>query len=1152
MYWIRNLTLLFALIASAFAQDFRATLTGQITDPSGSVVAGAIVRALHLDTNAASETQTNESGRYSIPFLTPGKYQVTIEATGFKKVVRDNVELQINSRAALDATLEVGSVADSVTVSTQMSLLETETASRGGTVDNKLLATVPNAGRNINQLAFAMPGVYKPSKSQGNAFTLDDLANSRPSISGSAAGTGGSENNNDILIDGTSDATGGRGVIMIPALESVQEFRVLTNIYDAQYGRTGGGIISSTTKSGSNEFHGAVFNRRYDNRLNANTYSNNANRVERPDLIQNNYGFQTNGPIWIPKLFDGRNKLFYMLSYDSYPQSSQYSTQYTVPLPEMKRGDFSNLLANDGRPILIYDPLTTTVGPDGVFGRTPFAGNVIPQSRINAVGQNLASFYPDPNQPGTGRSQTNNYYTVSPNTRSLWQWMGRLDYRHSDRNIFFGRYGETDMNRCCDRSFPEGSPAETSTILPRGRRGRTMTLDWSSVLSPSMTLNVRAGFSRLENVFGNSQTTSFNPEQLGMPASLVSQFSRAQFPVVTAGAYKNMGAQPSNTADDTYTLGATFGKVTGTHVMKYGIELREYRATNLAFGAASGSYAFTKLWSQNNPIQADIYSGNEIASMLLGHPASGSVVIPITPAYQGRYYALFAQDDWKITRQLTLNLGLRWDYETPVRERYNRQVRGYAFDQASPIAAQAKNAAGVENCPACSNLMGGLLYAGDSGSDRYAFNPDRNNVQIRLGAAYSVNSKTILRGGFGIFSLGQWALGGSNGFSRNTQMVTTIDTITPSGSITTPFPQVLQPVGSSLGLATDLGIGTSFNYLDRHLPLSTQYSFGVQRDIGWGVMVDASYVGNVTNGLPVSANMNFIPASQLGQSANYYTDAVTNPLRGLLPNNNALNGPTVPRQALMTAYPQYSGLTVHNLPAGKNRYDALQVAISKRFAAGLTFQVNYMKTKTLEQLTLLNAQDLNLTDMENSPLEKRLSIFDVPQKLSLLGSYDLPIGKGRPFLNGMHPIVNGFLGNWTIGWNATMQSGFPIDFPNAAPVEARSAKLPASERTLNRWYDTSIFPNRALPAFTLRNFPTRFPDVRFMGVHNYDFSLQKEIPIKERVRIQVRADMINSMNRPFFTDVVAAQNVAATTLGQISPSQNNEPRSIFIETRLTF
>jgi hypothetical protein len=1141
-------------LSALSAQDFRAALTGIVTDPSGAAVVGARVKAVNTTTNATADAVTNEAGRYSIAFLIPGKYSVEIEAAGFKKIVRDNVQLQINSRSALDVALELGGVNEKITVSTEISLLETESASRGGVVDTKMLQTVPNAGRNINQLAFAMPGVYKPSKSQGNAFTLDDLANSRPSINGSAAGTGGSDNNNDILIDGTSDATGSRGTIMIPALESVQEFRVLTNIYDAQYGRTGGGIISTTTKSGTNEFHGAVFNRRYDNRLNANTFANNRQGIERPDLIQNNYGFQSNGPIFIPKIVDARNKLFYLISFDSYPQESQFSAQYSTPLAAFKQGDFSKLLAADGKPITIYDPLTTVLGPNGSYTRTPFAGNRIPSNRINPAGAKLVSYYPDPTQAGDGPANVNNFYQVSKNTRSLPQWMGRMDYHHSDRNSFFGRYGETELNRCCDRSFPEGNPAESSTIIPRARRGRTMTIDWSSVLTPTTTFNLRLGFSRLENVSGNPQTLAFSPTELGIPQSTVSQFARGQFPTVSAGSYKALGSSPSSTGDDTYTLGATAGKVIGSHVMKLGAEYREYRSTSLSFGAASGSYSFTKLWTQADPNRADAYSGNEIASMLLGFPTSASVTVPITPAYSGKYYALFFQDDWKITRRLSLNLGLRWDYETPVVERYNRQTRGFAFDQPSPIAAQAKQAQGIENCAACSNLRGGLLYAGSDGDQRYSFLPDRNNVQARIGAAYSLNSKTVLRGGFGIYSLGQWAMGGSNGFSRTTQMVTTLDGLVPTGIISNPFPTgVLQPVGAGLGLATDLGIGTSFNYLDRRLPSSKQYSFGVQREFWSGIVVDASYVGNLTRSLPVSADLNFVPASLWGQPASYYTSQVKNPLAGLLPNNAALNGATTTRQSLLTAYPQYSSLVVNNIPSGSNRYDALQVSVRKRFSNGLNFQVNYMKTKTLEQLTLLNPTDLDLNSLENVKLEKRLSIFDVPQKLSILGSYDLPVGKNKALLSRMNPIVNGFLGNWTIGWNATMQSGFPIDFPTAAPTVAKSAKLPSDERTLTRWFDTSIFPKTVAPVFTLRNFPTRFPDVRFMGVNNYDFSLMKEFPIKERMRIQVRADFINSFNHPYFTDLVAnPPNVTSGNFGQINPQQNNEPRTVFLEAKFTF
>jgi len=1131
------------------AQDFRASLTGLVADPQGASVAGARVRAINTATKAAADAVTNDAGRYSIPFLIPGKYAVEVEATGFKKTVRENVELQISVQASLDFALEIGAITERVTVSAQISPLDTETASRGGIVDSELLQNVPNAGRNIYQLAFAMPGVHKPSTAQGTAFSLDGLANSRTAINGAAAGVGGTESNTDILVDGTSDTKGDRQVIMIPALDSVQEFRVLTNIYDAQYGRTGGGIITTTTKSGTNDFHGSVFDRYYDDRLNANSYSNNLRGVPRPSITQHNYGFQTNGPIWIPKLFDGRNKLFYMVSYDSSPSSSLYTSQFTTPLPEMKTGDFSNLRAANGQPVLIYDPATTRLGANNVYTRQPFAGNRIPQNRFDPVGAKLVSYYPAPTRDGDTAARVNNFFQTSNNSGQLWQWTGRMDIRAGSKNSFFGRYGETNMTRCCDMRYPENNPAETSTILPRVRRGRTLTLDWARILNPSTTLNLRAGFSRLENLAWNPATLAFNPTELGLPASLVSQFARPQYPLINMGQYMSQGSGPFVQADDTYTLGASGGKVFGNHVTKFGIELREFRANNLSYGSPSGSFAFSRLWTQADPNRADAFSGNEIATALLGHPTGASIEVPITPAHVSRYYSLFFQDDWKLSRRLTLNLGVRWDYESPVWERYNRQTRGFAFGTASPIADQVKTRPGIENCPACRNLTGGLLYASKSGDDRLAFAPDRNNFQPRIGVAYQLSNRTVLRGGFGIYSLGQWALGPATGFSRTTPIITTIDGVTPSANIRNPFPSgLLQPVGSSLGLATDLGLGLGFNYTNRTLPLSEQYSIGFQHEFWRGAVADLSYIGNFTHGLPVASVLNYIPTEQLGQPAAFYNARVANPMAGLLPNNPALNGATAVRSALMVAYPQYSAVNAANVPAGKNRYDSAQISVRKRFGNGLNFQSNYTISKTLEQLVFTNQQDNNLADLTKPRLEKRLTIFDVPQKVSLLGTYELPYKGGNAF-------TKTTLGGWKLGWNWTFQSGFPIDFPNAAPLEARSAKLPADQRSLGRWFDTSLFPRVAGPVpFTLRNFPTRFPDVRFMGFANYDFSLQKNFNIiKERVRTQLRADFINSTNSPYFTQLVGnPPNVTNANFGQINPQQNNSPRNIYLEFRLFF
>ncbi len=1137
-----RLLLLLSALTSLAAQDFRATLAGTVTDPAGAAIAKARLKVVNTQTNATAEVTSNESGRYSIPFLIPGQYVLTVEASGFKQFVRQNVELQISQTSGLDVRLEIGSITEKVTVSAQMSLLETESASRGGTVDNDLLASVPNPGRNVYNLAFAMPGVHKPSTSQGGEISLDSLANSRTAINGAASGVAGTESNTDILIDGTSASKGDRQVIMIPALESIQEFRVLTNIFDAQYGRTGGGIITTTTKSGSNQFHGVVFDRYYDARLGANSWSNNRNGIDRPTNTYHNYGFQTNGPVRIPKLFDGRNKLFYMLSYDASPTNSLFTAQWTTPLPEMKRGDFSNLFAANGQPVIIYDPITTRASGN-TFIRSPFPGNRIPANQINPVGSKILSYYPDPTQPGDGPGRINNYLLATNNTGELWQWTGRIDLRLGNKNAFFGRYGETNMIRCCDQRYPTNSPAEVSTILPRGRRGRTLTLDWTRTLNASTTFNLRAGFSRLENISGNDQTTNFDPTSLGLPASLVAQFSRPQYPSISMGVYQAQGAGPSAQGDDTYTLAASGGKVIATHVMKFGVEARDFRTTNLNFGPAGGSFAFTRLWTQADPNRADALSGNEIASALLGYPTTGSLTLPITPAYRSRYFSFFFQDDWKITRKLTLNLGLRWDYESPVAERYNQQTIGFAFGQPSPLANRVPG------------LTGGLLFAGNEGDNRFAFAPDRNNFQPRIGAAYSLNAKTVLRGGFGVYTLGQWALGGTNGFSRTTPVITTVDNLTPAASMSNPFPNgILRPIGASQGLSTDLGLALNFGYRDRPLPLSKQVSFGIQRELPFGIFADLAYVGNFTGGLPISGQLNSIPATELGRPASYYAERIPNPLAGLLPNNAALNGATIPRQSLLVDFPQYSSLLVSNVPEGTNSYNSLQLSARKRFAKGLNLQVNYFSGKTLEQLVPLNPQDLRAASILSPVLERRLTIFDVAQKLSVLGTYELPFGRNQRFLNQLHPIANALLGNWRLGWNITAQSGFPIDFPNAAPLEARSAKLPVAQRSLTRWFDTSLFPRVAGPApFTLRNFPTRFPDVRFMGVHNYDFSLSKEFVIRERIKTQVRADFINAANRPYFTQLNGgAPNVTSANFGQLNPAQNNSPRVIYLEFRLTF
>ncbi|MBI1790582.1 MAG: carboxypeptidase regulatory-like domain-containing protein, partial [Acidobacteria bacterium] len=949
----RIVTCLLGAAALAMGQEFRASLSGIVSDPAGAAVVGARVQITDIARNVTSEAVTNQTGLYSLGFLLPGKYRLGVEATGFKKYLRENIELAIGDRVGVDVVLELGLVTERVTVTDHLSEVQTETASRGGLVERELLTSVPNSGRNIFQLVFAMPGAMKPSVSQNASFGLDGIGNASASISGGNGGPTGREGAVELLLDGISNVKGDRQMVMIPALESVEEFQVLSNPYDAQYGHTGGGVITVTTKSGANSPHGVVFTRIFDTALAATPWALNRAGLPKPDIRNYNYGFQVNGPVFLPKVFDGRNKLFFMLSWDTSPDPEVLETNAaTVPLPEMKTGDFTGLRAANGNPVLLYDPLTTRLGPDGRnFIRDAFAGNRIPANRINSVGAKVLGFYPSPTGAGDGPSHLNNFIKGNPASGGTPQWMGRLDYRLNAKHNFFGRYGETAQARSGGIVWGDGNPAEPTTVAPRSRRGRNLTMDWTATLNSSTTWNLRTGFARQENVFGNRFGKGFNPRDLNFPGSLVSQLPALQFPLFTMGTYTRLGSDRVDdfNADDTYTIQASVGKVIGRHVLKMGTDLRRYTKLTKNLGAASGSYLPGKGWTQSDPQRADAFSGNEVASLLLGYASSGSVDSNINPAYSNRYYSLFLHDNWKATRNLSLDLGLRWDYEAPIVERHNRMNRGFAFDQPSPIASKVSGL----------DLKGGLLFAGDSGASRFAFEPDRNNFQPRIGVAYSMNSKTVLRGGYGLYIYGQSAAGSTAGFSRSTPLIASLDGgLTLLRTLSDPFPAgLLQPIGSSRGLATDLGLGIGFNYLARSLPVSHQFSAGFQRELPGALLADVSYVGNIARGLPTGAGLNFIPTGQLGRAPSYYSERIPNPLAGLLPNNPALNGATIPRQNLLVAYPQYAGISMSNIPAGSSRYDALQASVKRRYRGGFTFQVNYMISKTLEQLVMLNPQD---------------------------------------------------------------------------------------------------------------------------------------------------------------------------------------------------
>ena len=419
-----------------------------------------------------SDAKTNKVGYYSIPFLLPSKYRFTVEAAGFKRFTREDVVLGVNDKLGVDVALEVGALAESVTVSGQFAILQTETASRGGAVEQRLVEDLPNNGRNMFQIVFMMPGVYKPSTSQGNSFDIGSgIGNANPSINGTSQGVSGRSWNTEVLVDGVADNRATKDIVTVPALESVQEIQVLTNMYDSSYGHTGGGVVSIVTKSGTNALHGVVFNRAYDAKWRANTWVENFNnRVKAPSRLYN-YGFQANGPVYVPKVFNGRNKLFFMLSWDKSPRDAPFNSQFsTVPTDAMKSGDFSALRGTGGQPVIIYDPLTTQLDASGRYLRTPFAGNRIPVNRFDPVGAKILSYFPSPNSPGGGVSGLErNLLATGIQHDMTAQWAGRLD-RAAERQAQFVR--TVHRHRPASRrpeSFRSGQSRRTGAD-PEGRR----------------------------------------------------------------------------------------------------------------------------------------------------------------------------------------------------------------------------------------------------------------------------------------------------------------------------------------------------------------------------------------------------------------------------------------------------------------------------------------------------------------------------------------------------------------------------------------------------------------------------------------------------------------------------------------------------------
>jgi hypothetical protein len=1151
--------------AVSMAQESRASIIGRVTDPTGAVVPGAHVQATNAATGTSASSTTNQDGNFEIPYLLPGLYRIMTEMPGFKTSVRDQIELRVSDRMTLDFVLELGQRSESVVVSGETPLLDSASASIGVVMDERRVSELPMVGGNPFYLARLSPGVLSSGgRSAGNPMDF-----------GAATGiivNGTRSNSSEVTVDGTPNMSE-RNAAFSPPQDLVQEFKIHTATYDASLGHAAGAVTNVSMKSGANVPHGSGYY--FDSRIRGVPWFTNRFiydpatgpitdqklREQIPSWLHQRWGTTLSGPVVLPKLYDGHNRTFWTFGFEGLHILRNLGFTATVPTLAERRGDFSELLAL-GSQYQIYDPATIAAAANGRFSRQPIPRNIIPASRIDPIATKILAFWPEPNLPGTidGR---NNYFRTQDIDRKNKTWIGRIDHSFSERHRIFGRVNSNNYSNSVQR-IPNISDGDLTD-----QDGYGFAFDDVYVFGPRLLMNFRYGLT-YQNPKVSRFSQGFDLTSLGFSRALVDEIRAKNnaagfaFPIVAVDGYQQLSNNGGNSRTTYYhTLGATLTKMSGAHSVKIGAEYRIQRENGYDFGNVSPRFDFSTNWTRgpfDNSTASPI--GQGLASFLLGLPTGGTENINASRAEQSTFTATFVHDDWRVTPRLTVNLGVRWEYEGPTTERYNRTIRGFDFDTASPIsdAARANYARSpIPEVPVSSfRTAGGLLFAGAAGQPVGLWSGDRNNFAPRVGLAYTLTRKTVLRAGYGLF---YDVLGidrtdvNQGGFNQPTSIVPSLDNgLTFRGTLQNPFPDGLQlPSGSSAGLRTFLGRAVSFFYSKPLNPYMQRWSLSLQRELPWRVVMEASYVGNRGLKLPVNRELNGIPAQYLSKSEgrdqdtiDFLSAQVNSPFFGIADfAGTGLANQRVARSQLLRPYPQFTGITA-DLPIGFSWYHSLQVAVEKRLGNGLSLQSAWTWSKFMEATSFLNDTDLQL--------ERCISSQDYPHRFVLSTIYELPVGRGKLLWGGAGRRLDALVGGWQVqGWFEG-QSGDALGFGNAIFYGKLSdIPLAVGDRRAERWFNVDAgfeHDSRRALASNLRKFSTRFSDVRADGINNFDLSLFKNFRISERFKGQFRMETFNTLNHVQFD--VPNTTPTSTAFGTITAEKGHGQRQLTFGMKLIF
>ena len=1094
-FWVRfSLLLGFVFLSGPFyleAQQGRGTISGTVTDSSGGAVLGATVTITNTRTNAVFTTLTSEVGSYTAPGLAVGEYIVSAELQGFKKAIHKGVTLQVDQKAQVNLSLDVGQIADSVEVVVQTPLVDTGGSTLGAVIENRRVTDLPLNGRNALSLTLLNAGVISNAGPTNSGFGDRGVQISSLSINGSPSSM------NSQMLDGNNNVLSYVGEVGVPpAVDAVEEFKVQSGAMSAEFGFTAGGTINLVTKSGTNQFHGTLYEFLRNDKFDA----RNAFAARRLPLRYNQFGGSIGAPII-------KNRTFGFFNVEEYILRSSTPRIASVPLAEWKNGNFSRLATATGVPIPIYDPATTRPNPNGAGQvRDPFPGNIIPTNRFDPITRKILDFWPAPNRAPSNAFTFSQNFEDSSLTKVDWTQMSvRVDHSFSKSNTMFFRYTHARHQSAGNSIFTDptvGQNREDDQI------NRNVMLSDTHILSPTLINNLRVGAMRQKFDFLAINAGKDWPRKLGLPEIVPPD----QFPQIDFG-FGLIGGQAYGARGSlNWDMQDLVTKITGKHALKIGYNHRILQGSNRQGAALSGNYTFGGLTS--NP-QSPAGTGSNLAQFLLGEVGSASVDRILGNSWHAVAISGFFQDDWQMTRRLTVNLGLRWDWQQKPYERHNGHIN---FDPDGQVAGRP--------------FRGTTVYAGVDGQPRTFMKEDWNDFGPRFGFALDIfgNGKTVLRGGYGIFYPSIFF----RTFLGDTQLFSTTNTSYVArapgerafrfqdGFPTSP----LGSPGSAAGPLALLGQSVALNESDPTTPMTQQWNLSIQQQLGnW--LFDVTYAANKGNSFAANGyNLNQIdPAVRLQLGQALFTP-VPNPYAGQVPGG--LGAATITRERSLMAYPYYNAVNVRNPRYGNYLSHQMQVNVRKRMQDGLLLDFAYTAGKkigdstllpvdfgtavALEQVTESGFQDARFNRRANRSLDPG----DVAQRLVMSSLYELPVGRGKRW-SPANGVLSGFVSGWQIGLIGVMQGGIPLtvrgannlqsDRPNSTGV---SARLPRDQRSAVRWFDTAQFVNP--PDFTFGNVGRTLPDVRHPGTINFDASVIKNTEITERLRLQFRVEAFNVAN----------------------------------------